>query len=171
MSPERVSVGEEGEGHSMVMNRKQKRRGNQQWRVWCEESGGWEYQKQNGVYARVCKVEDSHRRRSSARGTFREVTCKYFHLHALRGCSINSYVSQVLLIYIYVLRIWVPQLKYVASLFNNGERNRAGSWRHVHGCPTCSRRHRTGNGGSVHAHVFASFTTMTDDSSFSFYCL
>ena len=39
MSPERVSVGEEGEGHSMVMDRKQKRRGNQQWRVWCQESG------------------------------------------------------------------------------------------------------------------------------------
>ena len=31
MSPERVSVGEEGEGHSMQTNRKQKRRGNQQW--------------------------------------------------------------------------------------------------------------------------------------------
>ena len=43
MSPERVSVGEDGEGHSTLMDRKQKRRGNQQWRVWCEESGGWEY--------------------------------------------------------------------------------------------------------------------------------
>ena len=30
MSPERVSVGEEGEGHSMLMDRKRKRRGNQQ---------------------------------------------------------------------------------------------------------------------------------------------
>ena len=40
MSPERVSVGEEAEGHSMLMDRKRKRRGNQQWRVWCEESGG-----------------------------------------------------------------------------------------------------------------------------------
>ena len=29
MSPERVSVGEEGEGHSMEMDRKQKWRGNQ----------------------------------------------------------------------------------------------------------------------------------------------
>ena len=38
MSPERVSVGEEGEGHSMVMDRRQKRRGNQQWRVWCEQA-------------------------------------------------------------------------------------------------------------------------------------
>ena len=38
MSPEMVSVGEEGEGHSMLMERRQKRRGNQQWRVWCEES-------------------------------------------------------------------------------------------------------------------------------------
>ena len=36
MSPERVSAGEEGEGHSMLMDRKQKRRGNQQWRVWCD---------------------------------------------------------------------------------------------------------------------------------------
>ena len=40
MSPERVSVGDEGEGHSVLKDRKQKRRGNQQWRVWCEESGG-----------------------------------------------------------------------------------------------------------------------------------
>ena len=71
MSPGRVSVGEEGEGHSMLMDRKQKRRGNQQWRVWCEESGGREYQKASGVYGRVCKVEDSHKdRRSSARDTF-----------------------------------------------------------------------------------------------------
>ena len=60
MSPVRVSVGEEGEGHSMLMDREQKRRGNQQWRVWCEEYGGWEYQKRSGVYGRVCKVEDSH---------------------------------------------------------------------------------------------------------------
>ena len=29
MSPERVSVGEEGEGHSMSMDQRQKRRGNQ----------------------------------------------------------------------------------------------------------------------------------------------
>ena len=61
MSPERVSVGDEGEGHSMLMDRKQKRRGNQQWRVWCKESGDWEYQKRSGEYGRVCKVEDSHR--------------------------------------------------------------------------------------------------------------
>ena len=40
MGPERGSAGEEGEGHSMLMARKQKRRGNQQWRVWYEESGG-----------------------------------------------------------------------------------------------------------------------------------
>ena len=40
MSPDRVPVGEEGEGHSMYMDQKQKRRGNQQWRVCCEESGG-----------------------------------------------------------------------------------------------------------------------------------
>ena len=33
----------------------------QQWRVWCEESGGWEYQKWSREYGRVCKVEDSHR--------------------------------------------------------------------------------------------------------------
>ena len=43
------------------MGRKQKRRGNQQWRVWCEESGGWEYQKRSGEYGRACIVEDSHR--------------------------------------------------------------------------------------------------------------
>ena len=34
-----------------------KRRGNQQWKVWYEESGGWEPQKQSGEYGRVCKVE------------------------------------------------------------------------------------------------------------------
>ena len=34
---------------------------NQQWRVWCEESGGWEYQKKSREYGRVCKVEDGHR--------------------------------------------------------------------------------------------------------------
>ena len=33
MSPERVSVGEEGKGHSMLMDQKQKRLENQQWRV------------------------------------------------------------------------------------------------------------------------------------------
>ena len=55
MSPERVSVGEEGEGHSMVMDRRQKRRGNQQW---CEP--GSEYQKRSGQYGRVCKVEYSY---------------------------------------------------------------------------------------------------------------
>ena len=60
MSPERVSVGEEWEGHSMLMDRRQKRRGNQQWRVWCEQSGGSEYQKRSGQYGRVCKVEDSY---------------------------------------------------------------------------------------------------------------
>ena len=61
MGPERVSVGEEGEGHSMVMDRKQKRPGNQQWRVSCQRSGNWENQKRSGEYGRVCKVEDSHR--------------------------------------------------------------------------------------------------------------
>ena len=61
MSPEEVSVREEGEGHSMYMDLKQKRHGNQQWRVWCKESGGWEYQKWSGKSGRVCKVEDSHR--------------------------------------------------------------------------------------------------------------
>ena len=61
MSPERVSVGEVREGHSTQIDWKQKRRRNPQWRVWCEESGGWEYQKQSGEYGRVCKFEDSHR--------------------------------------------------------------------------------------------------------------
>ena len=56
MSPGRVSVGAEGEGHFMLMDRKQKRRGNQQWRVWCEESGGWEYQNRSGDYERACKI-------------------------------------------------------------------------------------------------------------------
>ena len=43
------------------MRTQEKRRGNQQWRVWCKECGGWEYQKQSGEYRRVSKVEDSHR--------------------------------------------------------------------------------------------------------------
>ena len=60
VSPERVSVGQEGEGHSMLMDRKQKRRGNQQCRGWCQESGGWDYQKQSGECGRVCKVKDIH---------------------------------------------------------------------------------------------------------------
>ena len=34
-----------GEGHSILTDRKQKMPGNQQWRVWCEESEGWEHQK------------------------------------------------------------------------------------------------------------------------------
>ena len=41
MSPERVSVGEEGEDHSMSMDPRQKKHGNQQ------ESGSLEYQKQS----------------------------------------------------------------------------------------------------------------------------
>ena len=61
MSPDRVPVGEDGEGHSMLIDRKQKRCGNQQWRVLCEESGGQESQKQSREYGRACKVEDSHR--------------------------------------------------------------------------------------------------------------
>ena len=61
MSPVRVSVKEEGEAHhSMYMDRKQKRHRNQQQRVWWKESGGREYQKQNGKYGKVCKVEDSY---------------------------------------------------------------------------------------------------------------
>ena len=50
MSPERVSVRQEGEGHSMQIDQKQKRCRNQQWRVWYKESGGWGYQKQSGAY-------------------------------------------------------------------------------------------------------------------------
>ena len=61
MSPEMVAFREEGEGHSMYRDRKQKRCRNQQLRVWCEESGGWEYQKQSREYGRVCKAEDDHR--------------------------------------------------------------------------------------------------------------
>ena len=61
MSPERVSAGEEGEGHSVLMDHRQKRCRNQQWRVWREESGCREYQKKRGEYGRVCNVEDSHR--------------------------------------------------------------------------------------------------------------
>ena len=30
-------------------------------RVWCEESGSWEYQKQSREYGRVCKAENGHR--------------------------------------------------------------------------------------------------------------
>ena len=44
--------GKEGKGHSMQRDRTQKKRGNQQWRVWYKESEGREYQKQS---------EDSHR--------------------------------------------------------------------------------------------------------------
>ena len=40
MSPERVSVRGEGEGHSIQMDQKQKRCTNQQWKVWCEEPRG-----------------------------------------------------------------------------------------------------------------------------------
>ena len=50
MSPKRGFCQRGREGHSMLMDRKQKRHGNQQWRVWCEESGGWEYQKRSGEY-------------------------------------------------------------------------------------------------------------------------
>ena len=38
MSSKRVSLGEEGKGHSMLMDRTEKAV-DQQWRVWCEESG------------------------------------------------------------------------------------------------------------------------------------
>ena len=37
---ERVSDGEEGEDHSMMRDRIHTRRGNQQWKVWYEQSGG-----------------------------------------------------------------------------------------------------------------------------------
>ena len=43
MSPESVSAGEEGEGHFMLIDHRQKRCRNQQWRVWRKESGGREY--------------------------------------------------------------------------------------------------------------------------------
>ena len=49
-----------GRGRSFIVEgRRQKRRGNQQWRVWCEASGGWEYQEQIGECGRVCKLEIS----------------------------------------------------------------------------------------------------------------
>ena len=54
MSPERVSVREEGEGHSMLTDWRHKKRGNQQWSLM------WG-RKQSGEYGSVCKVEDSHR--------------------------------------------------------------------------------------------------------------
>ena len=38
-----------------VRDRKQKGLRNQQGKVWYEESGSWEYQKQSGEYGRVCK--------------------------------------------------------------------------------------------------------------------
>ena len=52
MSPERASVGDEGEGHSVKMDRSpQKRRGNQkQRRAWHEEYGG------------SCRVSEAERR-------------------------------------------------------------------------------------------------------------
>ena len=58
MSPERVSVGEEREGHCMQMDRRQKRRGNQQWRVWYEESIRSRAESTGGS---LLDVEDSHR--------------------------------------------------------------------------------------------------------------
>ena len=39
MSPERVSVGEERGSHSRQRDRRQKRRRDQEWKVWYEESG------------------------------------------------------------------------------------------------------------------------------------
>jgi len=63
MSPGKVYVGEEGEGHSMLMDRRQKRRGNQQWR----ESGARNLEavsirsRERGAYGKECKTEDSHR--------------------------------------------------------------------------------------------------------------
>ena len=48
----RVAFGEEWEGHSLWRDWRQKRHGNHQWKVWNEESGGWEYRKQSGEYGR-----------------------------------------------------------------------------------------------------------------------
>ena len=55
---------EEEEGHSTCGEAKDKSCRNQQWRVWCEESGGWEYPEQSREYVSVCKVEDSHRHKT-----------------------------------------------------------------------------------------------------------
>ena len=59
MSPERGSVGEEGEGHSMLLDQKQKRRGTNS-----GESGARNLEAESirsrAEYVRVCKVEDSH---------------------------------------------------------------------------------------------------------------
>ena len=59
--PERVSFGEEVKGHSMYRDWRQKRLGNQQWKVWHEGSGCCGYQKQSREYGLVCKIGDSHR--------------------------------------------------------------------------------------------------------------
>ena len=66
MSPERVSIREEGEGHSMLMDRKQKRRGNQQWNLEAESiRRGAE---STGGCVKLKTVTEI--RRSSARDTF-----------------------------------------------------------------------------------------------------
>ena len=74
MSPERVSVVEEGEGHSMEMDRKQKRRGNQPTKD--RESGARNLEAESirsradstGGCVKLKTVTDI--RRSSARDTF-----------------------------------------------------------------------------------------------------
>ena len=51
-----VSVGQDGEGHSIQKGWRRKRCRNQQWRGWHDEAGGWEDQRQSGEYRKVCKV-------------------------------------------------------------------------------------------------------------------
>ena len=70
MSPERVSVREEGEGHSMLRDRRQKWRGNQQWSL---VRGIWRLSIRSGVESTGGRVKfktATERRRSSARNTF-----------------------------------------------------------------------------------------------------
>ena len=51
-----VSVGQDGEGHSIQKGWRRKRCRNQQWRGWYDKAGGWEDKRQSGEYRKVCKV-------------------------------------------------------------------------------------------------------------------
>ena len=89
-------------------------------------------------------------RRSSARGAFREITCRYLHLHTSRGGFVNNYATQV------------PFISYIYHEFEYLNLNilprsspmdsRIGLARDVtYTDATCAR--------DVTARVFASFTT------------
>ena len=80
MSPERGFLSErKGKVIPCWWTENRKRRGNLQWTVWCEESGGWEYQK------RKTHVKDwmtsTHKRTLSERHT------EYNNTNTMCGCT------------------------------------------------------------------------------------